>query len=84
MNEKEAMQLIGNMGFYIDTLEIKNTGMIKNSEFSADSELFTHKCFIIGGVGSNGIVFVIDSVNGKVYESLGKGEDGKRKLVLKK
>ncbi|AKA70150.1 hypothetical protein [Clostridium scatologenes] len=85
MDSNKALEIIKSLGFKEDIdknlLIIKYEGLLDKSEFIIeDDNLYKNKCFIIGGNGGNGVVFVVDSVTGKAYESLGKNDDIKRTL----
>lgn len=89
MDEEQALQILENIGYEQEINDnifvIKRKAYLNVDEFSTeDNELYKNECYIVGFVGGNAIAFIIDTVTAKIYESLGKNDDGKRVLKLAK
>ncbi|MGG7163455.1 ankyrin repeat domain-containing protein [Clostridium ihumii] len=80
LSREEVQSIVNELGEYC---KIYAEGPITSDDYNIDERLYGHYCYYIG-TGGNGLAFVIDGDTGKVYESLGKGEDFRRKLRLYK
>lgn len=82
VTREQAITILNNIG--LTQMEIKGKESLIPTEFVVDGEnIYGHKCYYIGGVGGNAVLFVLDTNTGKLYESQGRVQDGRRLLKLK-
>lgn len=81
LTSEEAVAIMNNLG--ITDIKAYGPHVISSDEFIIENDnIYGHQGYSIVGIGGNATLFVVDADTGKVYESLGKREDGRHRLKI--